>query len=144
MLSGGRVGQRDWHRRMGRVQFFLVLLVVVPSGMVMARDAYAGPVAGAGFAVLNLAVALSLSLVMAVVRARARRFTSHRQWATRSFVLLASPLLLRLFAGFFIVTGWESANTYRWNSWASWLIPLVGYELYRVVLLRRNHTAASL
>lgn len=142
LVSGGRPGQRRWHRIAGRIQLFLVLSVVVPSGMVMAMDAYAGAVSGAGFAVLNVLV--SVTLVVAVIRARARKFPSHRQWATRCFLLLASPLLLRLIAGFNIVAGLESANSYRLNSWISWLIPLLGYEIFLAIRKRKHSDEVAL
>ncbi len=125
-VSGGRPRWLRRHRWAGRLQFFLVLLVVVPSGMVMARDAYAGPISALGFVALNVATAGCL--VLAVVRARSRKFVAHQRWATRTFILLASPLLLRIFAGVAIVTGIESERTYQLNSWISWLIPLLIYE----------------
>ncbi|EMI44236.1 DUF2306 domain-containing protein [Rhodopirellula sp. SWK7] len=127
MISGGKKRWRVLHRFVGRIQFALVLLVVVPSGMVMAKDAYAGPTSAAGFVSLNVATAACL--VMAVWRARGRKFVAHRRWATRSFVLLASPLLLRLIAGAAIVSGLESERSYQLNSWISWLIPLLIYEI---------------
>ncbi|MCM2374520.1 DUF2306 domain-containing protein [Aporhodopirellula aestuarii] len=127
VVSGGKKRWQVMHRFAGRIQFILVLLVVVPSGMVMAKDAYAGPISAAGFISLNVATAACL--VMAVWRARNRKFVAHRRWATRSFVLLASPLLLRLIAGAAIVTGWESERSYQLNSWISWLIPLMIYEI---------------
>lgn len=128
MLSGARSRHRLRHRWAGRIQFFLVLLLVAPSGMVMAYYAYGGPIAGWGFASLNLT--LVISLVIAVSRARAGRFAAHRQWATRCFLLLASPLLLRLITGGTIVMGIDSAETYRLNAWGSWLAPLLCYQVY--------------
>ncbi|WP_404306364.1 DUF2306 domain-containing protein [Neorhodopirellula lusitana] len=126
MASGGRARFCKLHRWAGRLQFGLVALVVFPSGMVMAKDAYAGPISAAGFAVLN--VATVACLCMAVWRARTAEFAAHQRWATRCFVLLASPLLLRLIAGAAIVTGLESERSYQMNSWFSWLIPLLIYE----------------
>jgi hypothetical protein len=126
MVSGGRARWLRLHRWAGRVQLILVLLLVVPSGMVMARDAYAGPISALGFVVLNVATAACL--ILAVVRARSRKFAAHQRWATRTFILLASPLLLRILAGVAIVTGIESERTYQLNSWISWLIPLLVYQ----------------
>ena len=125
MVTAGRLA--PLHRWIGRLQFFLVLLIVVPSGMLMAREAYAGPIAGLGFASLNVAVAASL--IVAVWQARAGKFASHRRWATRCFLLLASPLLLRVFSGLAIVTDTESEWMYRFNAWGSWLLPLLIYEI---------------
>jgi hypothetical protein len=62
--------------------------------------------------------------------ARTKDFRLHRRWATRCFLLLASPLLLRLIAGAAIVTHMESDWFYRLNAWLSWLIPLTIYETW--------------
>ncbi len=107
----------------------LVLAVVVPSGLVMATQAHAGPIAAYGFA--SLSIATAACAMMALYFARNRNFRSHPSWAIRCFLLLASPLLLRLISGAAIVTQMESEWFYRLNAWVSWLIPLVIYEIWR-------------
>ena len=129
MLTGGRPRFRTLHRLAGRGQMLLVLLAVVPSGLVMAAEAYSGPIAGCGFAALSLAT--GACALAAIWHARARCFASHRLWASRCFVLLGSPLLLRIVAGATIVTGIESEWTYRLNAWLSWLVPLAIFEAWR-------------
>jgi uncharacterized membrane protein len=127
MLSGGRPRFRQFHRPAGRLQMLLVLAVVAPSGLVMAREATAGPIAAYGFASLSGATAACAA--MALYCARARKFQSHRRWATRCFVLLASPLLLRLVSGVVIVLQLESDWAYRLNAWLSWLVPMAILEV---------------
>jgi hypothetical protein len=136
MLTGGRRAYRQAHRWVGRSQGILVLALVIPSGLVMSRYALAGPVAGLGLAMLSLATAGCVA--MAVLRARARQFRVHRQWATRSFILLSSPLLLRLVSGFAIVEKLDSDWFYRLNAWLSWFVPLLAYEAWRWSR-RRDH-----
>lgn len=126
MLSGGRPRYRQIHRPAGRLQILLVLAVVAPSGLVMAREAMAGPIAAFGFA--SLAIATAVCAATALCRARARKFQSHQRWATRGFILLASPLLLRLISGVLIVLQLESEWAYRLNAWVSWLVPLAILE----------------
>lgn len=116
------------HRWGGRLQAVVVLAAVVPSGLVMARHAFAGPIAGAGFASHSLLT--GASMLAAVHFARAGQLATHQRWATRCFLLLCSPLLLRLISGVAIVTQLESAWFYRLNAWLSWLIPLASYELF--------------
>jgi hypothetical protein len=128
MLTGGRSRYRHMHRATGRLLMVIVFAVVVPSGLVMARQAYAGPIAAYGFASLSLATAACAAA--ALCHARARNFRSHQRWAIRCFLLLASPLLLRLIAGAAIVMQLESESFYRLNAWLSWLIPLATYELW--------------
>jgi uncharacterized membrane protein len=128
MLSGGRSRFSRLHRLAGRTQMLIVLAVVVPSGFVMALQATAGPIATYGFASLSIATAVSAAA--AVYFALTRKFQSHRIWASRCFVLLCSPLLLRLMSGLLIVLQLESDWFYRLNAWLSWLIPLTIYEAW--------------
>ncbi len=128
MLSGGRLRFSKLHRWAGRTQILIVLAVVVPSGFVMGLQATAGPIAAYGFATLSIATAVSAAA--AVYFALARKFQSHQRWAGRCFVLLCSPLLLRLISGALIVLQLESDWFYRLNAWISWLIPLMIYEAY--------------
>jgi hypothetical protein len=111
------------------VLVLLVLAALVPSGLVMATQAFAGPIAGIGFGALSLATGASAAAT--VYYAIARRYALHERWANRCVVLLISPLLLRLAAGFMSVMGWESDWAYRANAWLSWLIPLAVYEIWR-------------
>lgn len=127
LLSGGRLRFRTWHRPAGRTLVLIVLLLLTPSGLVMAWHAYAGPLAAVGFGLLSLLTAATA--LMSAYHAKAKRFALHRRWAERCFVLLISPLILRLIAGAVIVMDIESLWTYRLNAWLSWLVPLTIYEM---------------
>jgi uncharacterized membrane protein len=116
-----------WHRRLGRVQTVLVLLMVTPSGLWMAMHAATGFVAGAGFA--SLAVVTGLCVWCGWRCAVRRNFAEHRRWMMRCYILLCSAVVLRLTAGFFIVTDVEGDWTYPMNAWSSWLVPLAVFEL---------------
>lgn len=119
-----------WHRTLGKLQVALVLLVLAPSGLWMARYAQLGPVAGSGFAVLSLLTALSvLGGWRTAVR---RRFAEHRVWMWRCYLLLCSAVVLRLFGGLATVMELGPVWTYPFAAWASWLLPLAVYELIRV------------
>lgn len=97
MFDKGNVRLKRWHRIAGRVQAANVLGFVVPSGFVMAFEAYAGPFTAAGFFVLSIAT--GVTMLSAIWYAMRKDFAAHRLWATRCFVLLWSPLLLRMIAG---------------------------------------------
>ena len=129
MISGGRSRYRH-HRSAGKLQLLIVLGAIVPSGLVLAQQAYAGTIATIGFTAL--AVATGACVLAAGYCAMTRRIQWHQRWATRCFILLASPLLLRLISGATIVTQLESDWTYRLNAWLSWLIPLAIYEGWSV------------
>lgn len=128
MWSGGKKPLRALHRWMGRVLMLLVLSALVPSGLIMSRQALAGPVAGWGLAALSLATGFSATATM--FYARAKRFMPHQRWAIRCFILLISPLLLRLVSGGLSVMQWETPLAYCLNAWCSWLLPLVMHEAW--------------
>ncbi len=140
ILSGGRRRVVQFHRYIGRLQIGIVVLILAPSGLVMANWAHAGPIAGIGFALLSLATAATA--IAAVVQARARNFRSHRNWANRCFILLCSPLLLRFISGVLTVMHWDSAWTYQLNAWVSWLAPLAGYEWWSRFKVTHSHPVA--
>ncbi|MDP6447353.1 MAG: DUF2306 domain-containing protein, partial [Pirellulaceae bacterium] len=129
VLTGGRPRVRAAHRWAGRVQIFVVAAIVAPSGLVMARYAFSGPIAGIAFALLS--VATGVTAAVTAWCAITGRLADHQTWAQRCYILLCSPLLLRLVAGFTIVTKIESPWTYRLNAWLSWLVPLAIYEMWR-------------
>ncbi len=126
LLTGGRPRIRHWHRYAGRALIMIVLFALVPSGLVMSRQAFAGPISGLGFAALSLVTGISAAATGYF--ARKRNFRVHQRWAIACFILLASPLLLRVASGAAIVFGCESERFYQLNAWFSWLVPLLLHE----------------
>jgi hypothetical protein len=126
VMTGGRRSLAKWHRIAGRLLAALVLLVLVPSGLIMANQAYAGATAGLGFALLSLITGACVS--GAAYFAIRRKYQWHQQFASRSFILLVSPMLLRVASGAAIVMDCESELFYQLNAWLSWLLPLLIYE----------------
>jgi hypothetical protein len=115
-----------WHRYLGRVQVLCVLLLVAPSGLWMARYAAAGPIAAVGLAVLALATGPCVALGWrSAVR---RRFSDHRRWMWRTYLLLCSAVVLRLIGGAATVTGLAAAWIDPLATWICWLVPLAAFE----------------
>jgi uncharacterized membrane protein len=138
MLTGGRPKLRLWHRLAGKLLALIVLAFLVPSGLVMARQAYAGPIAAAGFA--GLSIATGLCTIAAAYFAIAGNIRVHQRFAVRCFILLTSPLLLRLASGLVIVLDCESETYYQLTAWLSWLVPLAVYEVWclRAAIMNRH------
>lgn len=141
MFSGKRKSLRLWHRRLGKALAYLVLLVMLPSGFVMATRALTGPIAGTAFFILVFATAFCVC--MASWQASQRRFAIHQIWATRSFILLCSPMLLRLITGATIVLDIENEWTYRFAAWGSWSIPLIVFEVKRFLQRHRKFSSVK-
>ncbi len=116
-----------WHRAIGKTQFAVVLLLVVPSGLWMAWYSDGGPIAASGFAALALAT--GLSCWMGWRHAIRRQYKTHLHWMLRCFVLLCSAVVLRMMGGLATIAGWSGDWTYPLSAWACWIVPLVILEL---------------
>jgi hypothetical protein len=116
-----------WHRRLGRVQVVIVLLFVAPSGLWMAYYAESGAVAAAGLG--SLAIATAACVAAGWRSAVTRRFAAHRRWMWRTFMLLCSAVVIRMIGGLATIAQFEAAWLYPFSTWASWLAPLLTFEL---------------
>lgn len=125
-----------WHRRLGRMQVAGILLLLTPSGLWMAWYAATGAVAGVGLGALAVATAAGALLGW---RAAVRRdFVAHRRWMERTYLLLASAVVIRLIGGAAEVARWDAVWLYPLAVWISWTAPLAAYEF---MLRRRPRTA---
>lgn len=122
-----------WHRSLGKLQVSLVLLLVAPSGLAMAWHAQTGTSAAVSFGLLSIVTTVAVTCGWRA--AVARRFGVHRAWMLRTYVLLCSAILLRVLGGLTEVL--QLGETYPLTSWASWLLPLVVFELWQLAS-RRN------
>lgn len=130
ILLSARV--RRWnsltHRILGWVYVIVLLMLMMPSSVVMSRQAFGGWSAGLSFLLLSMATASCA--VMGVIHARRRRYDRHRRWMLRSFVLICSAVTLRIISGAAGEIGVPSPEgAYIVAAWCSWLIPLTVYEL---------------
>ncbi|TWU51863.1 DUF1559 family PulG-like putative transporter [Rubripirellula reticaptiva] len=139
MSSGLRSRHLKLHRSLAKYHITLVIAVLVPTGLAMSIRAHAGPIAGVGFAALSIAT--GVTAVMAMQTARSGRMDDHRRWTTRCFLLLLSPLILRVVAGAASYIEAESEWFYRVNAWASWITPIVLFESW--VLQQKGHAMKS-
>jgi hypothetical protein len=121
-----RKAAASWHRRLGRLQAACVLLLVAPSGLWMAFYAATGAVAAAGLGLLAIATATCVALGWRA--AVMRRFTNHRRWMWRTFILLCSAVVIRTIGGLATVAQIDAPWLYPLSTWASWLVPLLVFE----------------
>ncbi len=130
-----------WHRRLGRLQAAGILLFLVPSGLWMARYAQTGLIAAAGLAVL--ATATAACTLLGWRAAIARRFDAHRRWMSRTYLLLLSAVVIRLIGGLATVLHSDALWLYPFSVWASWLLPLLAFEVWRLLELRTVRVATN-
>lgn len=123
-----RTRRPRWHRALGRIQAILVVFVLAPSGIVMAVESFGGWATGASFALLAILTAVC---TVAGIRGAIRgRYETHRRWMSRSYVLIASAVALRLISGASERIGVADPEAaYITAAWSSWLLPLVAFEI---------------
>lgn len=115
-----------WHRRLGRIQAACILLLLMPSGLWMARYAATGPLAAAGLG--SLAIATASCVALGWRAAVVRRFADHRRWMCRTYLLLCSAVVIRMIGGLATVAHFDAVWVYPASTWASWLVPLAVFE----------------
>lgn len=130
-----------WHRPLGKLQFVLVVFLLTPTGILMSTRANTGAIAGVAFFLLSIATAFSM--IAAVWHVRQGNLASHRLWATRCFLMLCSPLLLRLMQGAVIMLDYDSQVTYPYSAWISWSVPLLMFEINRITKDVKNRNAVN-
>jgi uncharacterized membrane protein len=115
------------HRRLGWVHVVLLLLFMLPSSVVMSRNAFGGWPAGLSFLLLSATTAICT--IIGVVQARRHRYDRHRRWMLRAYVLICSAVVLRLISGTAGLVGVPSPEgAYIVAAWSSWLLPLAAFE----------------
>jgi len=124
------------HRLAGR-GYVLACLVAAPAGFMLALGTNAGPVAGAGFAVL--AVLWATFTTLGWRAALERRIAEHRAWMLRSYAATSTAITLRLILPLSGVLGLDQLTSYRAIAWLSWMINLVLVEAW----LRRPGAAPA-
>ncbi|HEV3438644.1 MAG TPA: DUF2306 domain-containing protein [Gemmata sp.] len=126
-----------WHRVLGRVQVAVLLLFVLPSSVVMSRNAFGGWPAGLSFLLLSAATASCA--IAGVVHARRHQYVRHRRWMLRCYILICSAVALRLVSGAAEVFGVANAErAYIIAAWVSWLLPLTTFELVERMSAHRH------
>jgi hypothetical protein len=134
VASGSRPRTLVWHRRVGWAEVACVLLLLVPSGLWMARYAMSGMVAAAGLAVL--AVLTAVSVACGARAAWLGRISQHQLWMWRTYILICSAIVIRVLGGLATVMHWSSPRIYAFSTWASWLVPLLLFELMQIPPIR--------
>lgn len=124
------------HRGTGRV-YVAACAVAAPSGLLLAFGTAAGPVAGAGFAVS--ALLLAVFVYLGVRAAVERRIEAHREWMLRGYALIAGAITLRLMLPATNALGLDFFPAYQVIAWLSWLVNLGAVEWY----IRRKRGASG-
>jgi hypothetical protein len=123
------------HRANGRL-YVLSCAIAAPAGFMLALGTFAGPVAGAGFAIP--ALLWPLFTAIAVRAAIRKQFDDHRAWMLRSYAICANAITLRLMLPAAALLGYEFVPAYTVIAWLGWITNLALVEIY----LRRSRGPA--
>ena len=124
------------HRATGLV-YVGATAVSAPSGFMLALGTSAGPVAGTGFALLALLLAMFTALGLRA--ALERRFDDHRAWMIRSFAMTAAAITLRLMLPASAALGVDFLTAYQAIAWLCWTTNLALAEYW----IRRTRASAA-
>jgi hypothetical protein len=130
-----------WHRRVGQVYIFFILLVAAPTGLVLGYYANGGLPAKAGF-MLQSTVWWLLTF-WAFKQAKRRQWQLHGQWMLRSYAVTVAAISLRswsylMFYGFHT----KPIETYVTVTWLSWVGNLIIAEIM-IQIFPHFHTTTT-
>ncbi len=116
------------HLRVGSVYTYLVLGLVVPSGLVMSFYAMGGVASVLAFFAQSLLTFATTTIGWQ--RIRQGRIREHGVWMIRSYLLISAAVNLRLLAIVSDQLDLAPTVAYTCAAWLSWLVPLVIFEIW--------------
>ncbi|HCA08796.1 DUF2306 domain-containing protein [Chryseobacterium sp.] len=113
-------GIKNFHRNIGKVYIFLILILAAPSGIYMGFFANGGYLSKISFVILgNL---WWFSTYKAYQSARQKKFKEHKQWMWRSFALSLSALTLRIWKVIIVYLFHPNPmDVYQIIAWLGWI-----------------------
>ncbi|NML72439.1 DUF2306 domain-containing protein [Chryseobacterium sp. RP-3-3] len=113
-------GLKSFHRNMGKIYIFLILILAAPSGIYMGYFANGGFLSKISFIILG-----SLwwfTTYKAYQSARQKKFREHKQWMWRSFALTLSALTLRIWKVIIVYLFHPNPmDVYQIIAWLGWI-----------------------
>ncbi|WP_223608442.1 DUF2306 domain-containing protein [Chryseobacterium sp. OSA05B] len=113
-------GIKNFHRNIGKVYIFLILILASPSGIYMGFFANGGYLSKISFVILG--TLWWFSTYKAYQSARKQRFKEHKQWMWRSFALSLSALTLRIWKVIIVYLFHPNPmDVYQIIAWLGWI-----------------------
>ncbi|MDP9958700.1 DUF2306 domain-containing protein [Chryseobacterium lathyri] len=113
-------GIKNFHRNIGKVYIFLILILAAPSGIYMGFFANGGFLSKISFIILG--TLWWFTTYKAYQSARQKRFKEHKQWMWRSFALTLSALTLRIWKVIIVYLFHPSPmDVYQIIAWLGWI-----------------------
>ncbi|WP_426048152.1 DUF2306 domain-containing protein [Chryseobacterium sp. NFX27] len=113
-------GIKNFHRNIGKVYIFLILILAAPSGIYMGFFANGGFFSKISFIILGSL--WWLTTYKAYQSARQKRFKEHKHWMWRSFALTLSALTLRIWKVIIVYLFHPNPmDVYQIIAWLGWI-----------------------
>ncbi len=113
-------GWRDFHRNMGKIYIFLILMLAAPSGIYMGIFANGGMLSKFSFVILG--ILWWFSTFKAYRLARQKKFKEHKQWMWRSFAFTLSAVTLRMWKVIIVYLFHPNPmDVYQIIAWLGWI-----------------------
>ncbi len=113
-------GFKNFHRNMGKIYIFLILIFAAPSGIYMGIFANGGILSKISFVILGFL--WWFSTLKAYQLARQKRFKEHKQWMWRSFAFTLSAITLRMWKVIIVYLFHPNPmEVYQIIAWLGWI-----------------------
>lgn len=113
-------GIKNFHRTMGKVYIFLILIFAAPSGFYMGIFANGGLLSKVSFVLLG--IVWWFSTFKAYRLARQKKFKKHKQWMWRSFAFTLSAITLRMWKVIIVYLFHPNPmDVYQVIAWLGWI-----------------------
>ena len=123
-----RIQVPRFHRKVGLIYVVLILVAMAPGGLIMSMNALGGRSSTICFALISIGTwGVTLH---AFQLARRKAFRGHQRWMVRSFILVNSAVLLRIFDYFIFAIVDRPVLSYQIAAWSSWVLPMLFCELW--------------
>ncbi|MDR3024182.1 DUF2306 domain-containing protein [Chryseobacterium sp.] len=125
---------KNFHRNMGKVYIFLILIFAAPSGIYMGIFANGGLLSKISFIVLGFL--WWFSTLKAYQLARQKKFKEHKQWMWRSFAFTLSAITLRMWKVIIVYLFHPNPmDVYQIIAWLGWIPNILIIEY----LIKKKH-----
>lgn len=117
-----RLKSIKWHRILGKIYVYGILVIGAPTGLIMAFYAEGGIWSTVAFLVMSALWLFTTS--MAIIKVKQKNIQEHQKWMIRSYALSFAAVTLRLLVPAFSEFYMEEQLIIISTAWLSWMINL--------------------
>ncbi|MEX1001448.1 MAG: DUF2306 domain-containing protein [Crocinitomicaceae bacterium] len=117
----------SFHKKLGKIYVYAILLFAAPTGLIMAFYAEGGWWSTLAFLIMS--ILWFITTLLAVIRIKNRDIIGHQKWMYRSYALSFAAVTLRILVPFLsLYTNFSEDVVTISTAWLSWIINLFFVE----------------